>query len=218
MNSSTVPGCLLKVMVVLQIAAVAAWDAPAVEEDTGSEAERVVSCAALAQRLLLDLATNPAHGLAPNSSDAQSAAEDIGGVMEPIHNTYHSMNCRSCSMSQAARWDCPGPSTDWGLTDAMHALMLACRRCFLGVCHYAGRKRLQRFMLGLRVTATQAHYDLLLAITAAQPVLAATYLSNASLSLEPRPSLKWWAGVSCLGGIIQRASHLPLPFLEQAQR
>lgn len=73
-------------------------------------------------------------------------------------------------------------------------------------------------MLGLRVTATKAHYDLLMSITAAQPTLAATYLANASLSLEPRPSLKWWAGVSCLGNIIQRASHMPLPFLEQAQR
>lgn len=82
----------------------------------------------------------------------------------------------------------------------------------------AGRKRLQRFMLGLRVLTTKAHYDLLLAITAAQPTLAASYLANASLSLEPRPSLKWWAGVSCLGNVIQRASQIPLPFLEQAQR
>ncbi|CAL8471989.1 g11531 [Coccomyxa elongata] len=142
-----------------QIAAVAAWEAPAVGRDAGSEAELVMSCAALAHQLLLDLATNPAHGLAPPSSDAQSAAEDFGG-----------------------------------------------------------RKRLQRFMLGLRVMATKAHYDLLLAITAAQPTLAATYLANASLSLEPRPSLKWWAGVSCLGNVIQRASQIPLPFLEQAQR
>ncbi|BDA47572.1 probable nucleolar pre-ribosomal-associated protein 1 at C-terminar half [Coccomyxa sp. Obi] len=142
-----------------QIAAVAAWEAPSADEEAASEAERVVSCAALAHQLLLDLATIPAHGLAPTSLDAQSAAEDIGG-----------------------------------------------------------RKRLQRFMLGLRVMATKAHYDLLLAITAAQPTLAATYLANAGLSLEPRPSLKWWAGVSCLGNIIERASQIPLPFLEQAQR
>lgn len=69
-------------------------------------------------------------------------------------------------------------------------------------------------MQGLRVTASKAHYDLLLAITAAQPTLAAAYLSGASLNLEPRPSLKWWAGVSAIGKIIQHASQLPLPFQE----
>lgn len=68
---------------ILQIAAVAAWEAPAAERDAASEAELVVACAALAHQLLLDLATNPAHGLAPPSSDAQSAAEDIGGVVSP---------------------------------------------------------------------------------------------------------------------------------------
>lgn len=82
----------------------------------------------------------------------------------------------------------------------------------------AGRKRLQRIMQGLRVTAAKAHYDLLLAITSAQPTLAAAYLATASLSLEPRPSLKWWAGVSVVGSVIQHASRLPLPFMEQALR
>lgn len=122
-SSSDVPGRLLKVMIMLQIAAVAAWDAPAAEEDAGSEAERMVSSVAVAQRLLLDLATNPAHGLAPISSDAQSAAEDIGGVIEPYHATYHSINCWSSSTSQAAPWDRPGPGTGWGLRDRMHAIM-----------------------------------------------------------------------------------------------
>ena len=77
---------------------------------------------------------------------------------------------------------------------------------------------MQRFMQGLRVTAAKAHYDLLLAIAAAQPMLAAAYLATSCLSLEPRPSLIWWAGVSLLSSVIQHASRLPLPFVEQAQR
>ena len=82
----------------------------------------------------------------------------------------------------------------------------------------AGRKRLQRFLQGLRVTTAKAHYDLLLTMTAAQPTLAAAYLVNNSLSLEPRPSLRWWAGVSLVGSVIQQASQVPLPYAEQARR
>ncbi len=68
------------------------------------------------------------------------------------------------------------------------------------------------------MTAAKAHYDLLLAITAAQPTLAAAYLVNNSLSLEPRPSLRWWAGVSVISSVLQQASLVPLPYAEQARR
>lgn len=64
----------------VQIAAVAAWEAPAEEEIGSISAELVSSCAAVAQQMLLDLGTNPSHGLAPGSGDGQSPTENIGGA------------------------------------------------------------------------------------------------------------------------------------------
>lgn len=87
-------------------------------------------------------------------------------------------------------------------------------------CGIAGSRRLQRFLQSLQVTAHKAHYDLLLAIAEQKPRLAAGYLSAGAtpFSLEPRPGLRWWAGMSLVGRLVKHASQLPLPFLQLAQR
>jgi hypothetical protein len=82
----------------------------------------------------------------------------------------------------------------------------------------AGRRRLHRFLQGLKATSSAAAHDLLLTVTAAQPKLAAAYLGSAPLLLEPRPSLRWWAGMSLTAHLVQQAAALPLPFAEQACR
>ncbi len=66
--------------VVVQVAAVAAWEAPTEEEEGSSNADLVLSCAGVAQQMLLELGTNPAHGLAPEGGDHHSSTENIGGA------------------------------------------------------------------------------------------------------------------------------------------
>ena len=75
---------LLLRAVLVQIAAVASWEAPSEEEDDSSYSELVSSCAAVASQMLLELGTDPAHGLAPLSSHEQSSTENIGGA-HPLH-------------------------------------------------------------------------------------------------------------------------------------
>ena len=77
---------------------------------------------------------------------------------------------------------------------------------------------MQRLLQGLRPSVSRAHYDLLLAVTGAQPRLAAAYLAGAQAALEPKASLRWWAGISLTGHLICQASSLPLPFLRLTDR
>ena len=77
---------------------------------------------------------------------------------------------------------------------------------------------MQRLLQGLKPTTSRAHYDLLLAVTGGQPRLAAAYLAGTAAALEPKASLRWWAGVTLTGRLVSQASALPLPFLRLAER
>ena len=79
---------VLLTLVVMQIAAVAAWEAPAEEEEGSSNAELVLPCAGAAQQMLLELGTNPAHGLAPGGGNHGSFTDNIGGAC-----TTHASSC-----------------------------------------------------------------------------------------------------------------------------
>lgn len=73
----------------MQIAAVAAWEVPTAEEegDVLSDAERVASCAAAAQQVLLEFAsmgTKPVHRLALSSHDGRGSVDDIGGAFTSL--------------------------------------------------------------------------------------------------------------------------------------
>ena len=60
-----------------------------------------------------------------------------------------------------------------------------------------------RLLQTLKVTSSGAHYDLLLSVARQRPDLASAYLLSCSLSLDPKPGLRWLAGSSLLGSLIQ---------------
>ena len=62
---------------------------------------------------------------------------------------------------------------------------------------------MQRLLQALKVTSSGAHYDLLLSVARQRPDLASAYVASCQLSLEPKPGLKWLAGMSLLGSLIQ---------------
>ena len=60
-----------------------------------------------------------------------------------------------------------------------------------------------RLLQGLKATSVPAHYDLLLSIARLRPDLNSIYLASCQLSPDPQPGLKWLAGMSLLGSMIQ---------------
>jgi hypothetical protein len=75
-------------MCFLQIASVAAWEDAADEDQEGvqpSDAASSAAAASLAQQILLQLATDPAHGLAP-LSDKDLAGEQLTLLSRAIPN------------------------------------------------------------------------------------------------------------------------------------
>ena len=60
-----------------------------------------------------------------------------------------------------------------------------------------------RLLQMLKVTSSGAHYDLLISVARQRPDLASAYLASCQLSLDPKHGLKWLAGSSVLGSLIQ---------------
>ena len=60
-----------------------------------------------------------------------------------------------------------------------------------------------RLLHTLKVTSLGAHYDLLLSVARQRPDVASAYLASCPLSLDPKPGLRWMAGSSILGSLIQ---------------
>jgi len=80
------------------------------------------------------------------------------------------------------------------------------------------RWRLLRFLQGLSVTEVPRHYQILTRITAGAPSLAAAYISNAGMDLEPRLDSQWLAGMAAASQLLQHSSAAATPFLERAHR
>ena len=85
------------------------------------------------------------------------------------------------------------------------------KECYDVAC-CAGKRRVLRLLQALKVTSVPAHYDLLLSIARVRPDLASIYLASCQLSLDPQPGLKWLAGMSLLGSMIQLC---PVPEFEK---
>ena len=84
-----------------------------------------------------------------------------------------------------------------------------------------GAARLLRLLLKLKVTQVLSHAQLLLAVAAAAPAMAAGYLSSCpSNFLEPiaSSSSQWFVGMSLIGQLVETAAQGPdsiLDFLER---
>ena len=77
----------------------------------------------------------------------------------------------------------------------------------------AGQARLSRLLHKLKVTEVDRHAELLLAVTAASPAMAADYLSSCALNLEPKASSsKWLVGMTLVGQLVQAAAKASDPF------
>lgn len=76
----------------------------------------------------------------------------------------------------------------------------------------AGHMRLLRLMHKLRVTEVERHAELLLAICAGSPSMAAAYLAACGLALEPRGgSPRWLVGITLVGQLVQSAAQAASP-------
>ena len=83
----------------------------------------------------------------------------------------------------------------------------------------AGPARFLRLLHKLRVTEVDQHAQLLLAVGAASPSMAADYLSSCSLNLEPKEaSVRWLISMKLIGQMVECASEAPAEFLLQANR
>ena len=83
----------------------------------------------------------------------------------------------------------------------------------------AGQTRLLRLMHKLRVTEADRHAELLLAICAGSPSMAAAYLANCTLALEPKGgSSRWLVAMTLIGQLVQSSAKVPNPFNEVIRR
>lgn len=188
----------------------------------------MAACAAAAQQLLLELCSNPAHGMA-SAAEGEPDAGRRGMACQELTSARACTGSTPCLHWAGAAPQAFADSNSWSvrlrgcalhvhMSDAAVAAMTESLIASVRPSLLPGDRRLQRFLQGLKPTSSAAHYDLLLAVTAAQPALAAAYLGAAQLPLEPRPALRWWAGMSLIGRLVQQASALQPPFLEQARR
>lgn len=72
-----------------------------------------------------------------------------------------------------------------------------------------------RLLHKLKVTEMDRHAEVLLAVTAASPAMAADYLTSCSLTLEPKASSsRWLVGMTLVGQVAQAAGKAADPFQE----
>ena len=77
----------------------------------------------------------------------------------------------------------------------------------------AGQARLSRLLHKLKVTEVDSHAELLLAMAAASPAMAADYLSSCMLNLEPKASSsRWLVGMTLVAQLVQAAAKASDPF------
>ena len=87
------------------------------------------------------------------------------------------------------------------------------------LCCIAGQARLLRLLHKLKVTEVQRHAELLLAVCAASPSLAADWLTTRSLALEPKGgSSRWLVAMTLVGQVIADAATTSNPFDELITR
>ncbi len=80
---------------------------------------------------------------------------------------------------------------------------------------FTGQARLLRLLHKLKVTEVTRHAELLLAVSAAFPFMAADYLTSCSLNLEPKASSsRWLVGMTLVGQLVQAAAQAVDPFQE----
>lgn len=71
----------------------------------------------------------------------------------------------------------------------------------------------------LRVTEAEQHAELLLAVCAASPFMAAAYLANCTLALEPKAgSSRSLVAMTLVGQLVQLAAKVTSPFKDMIRR
>ncbi|KAL0027614.1 hypothetical protein WJX79_002615 [Trebouxia sp. C0005] len=83
----------------------------------------------------------------------------------------------------------------------------------------AGQARFHRLLHKLKVTEVERHAELLLAVAAASPAMAADYLSSCALNMEPKASSsRWLVGMTVVGQLVQAAAKAADPFQQLINR
>ncbi|KAA6426422.1 MAG: hypothetical protein FRX49_03533 [Trebouxia sp. A1-2] len=177
---------------------------------------RALDASNAAHSMLMALGTHHSHGMVPTlegrgDDEAEPECEEVyqkpSTSAAPLMDI--SLDHRSDLSVNGVAVVLPTLHATFDRDDTMNARLYT----------VAGQARFHRLLHKLKVTEVERHAELLLAVAAASPAMAADYLSSCALNMEPKASSsRWLVGMTVVGQLVQAAAKAADPFQQLINR